>query len=150
MIAVDTDILVYYHRLDSPFQIKARVAIDRLIKSNQPWAIPWPCVSEFLVTVSPQRPYNPPSTMEQCFKALDRWRKSSELRFIGEVPGFYEKFRKLASEQNPVGPEVENIRIAAICINHGVTEFWSADRDFSSFSDIKSINPLIIQNRPTD
>ncbi|MDF1751369.1 MAG: PIN domain-containing protein [Verrucomicrobiales bacterium] len=147
MIAVDTDILVYCHRLDSPYHVKALVALERLMKSGEPWAIPWPCVSEFITTVSPNRPYNPPSTMEQCFKAFDKWKKSSGLQFIGEGPGYFEKFWKLAAAQNPVGPEIEDIRIAAMCINHGVDEFWSADRDFSAFSSIKSTNPLIIPSR---
>lgn len=147
MIAVDTDILVYYHRVDSPYHIKAVVAIDRLIKNDQPWAIPWPCMAEFIQTVSPDRPYSPPSSMEQIFKAFDKWRKSSSLRFIGEMPGFYEKFRKLAAEQNPIGEEIETVRIAAICVNHGVEEFWSADRDFSGYTNIKCSNPLIIPHR---
>ncbi|MDF1815936.1 MAG: PIN domain-containing protein [Verrucomicrobiales bacterium] len=147
MIAVDTDILVYCHRMDSPHHIKALVAVERLVKRDEPWAIPWPCMIEFIDTVSRNRPYNPPSSIEQCFKAFDKWRKSSSLQFIGEGPGYYEKFRKLAASQNPVGDEIEDIRIAAICIHHGVDEFWSADRDFSSFSSIRCKDPLIIPNR---
>jgi predicted nucleic acid-binding protein len=147
MIAVDTDILVYCHRIDSPFHIKALVAMERLINSEESWAIPWPCVREFVATVTPNRPYNPASSIEQCFKAFDKWRKSSELQFIGEGPGYYEKFWKLAAAENPVGQEIDDIRIATICINHGVKEFWSGDRDFSSYSTIKCVNPLIIPNR---
>ena len=147
MIAVDTDILVYCHRLDSPYHIKALVAMERLIKSERNWAIPWPCVDEFISTVTPKRPYNPPSTVEQCFKAFDKWRKSSQLQFIGEGPGFYEKYRKLVAQRSPVGPEIGDIKIATLCVYHGVEEFWSGDRDFSSFSDIKCLNPLIIPNR---
>ena len=32
--------------------------------------------------------------------------------------------------------------IAALCLGHGVTEFWTADRDFSRFPDIPTRNPL--------
>jgi uncharacterized protein len=34
-------------------------------------------------------------------------------------------------------------RIAAICLQHGVREFWTVDRDFSRFSNFRTRNPLI-------
>ena len=34
-------------------------------------------------------------------------------------------------------------RIAAICIENGVTELWTADRDFSRFPQLKTRNPLV-------
>ena len=40
------------------------------------------------------------------------------------------------------GPKVHDARIAAICLQHGVTELWSADRDFSRFPALKVVNPL--------
>ena len=33
--------------------------------------------------------------------------------------------------------------IAAICLSHGVSELWTADRDFSRFPDLRVCNPLI-------
>jgi uncharacterized protein len=41
------------------------------------------------------------------------------------------------------GPRVHYARIAALCVYHGVTELWSADRDFGRFGDVKVRNPLI-------
>ena len=40
------------------------------------------------------------------------------------------------------GPVVQGTRIAALCLGHGVTEFWTADRDFSRFPDLPTRNPL--------
>ena len=34
-------------------------------------------------------------------------------------------------------------RIAALCLSHGVSELWSADRDFSRFATLKVSNPLV-------
>jgi hypothetical protein len=34
-------------------------------------------------------------------------------------------------------------RIAALCESHGVTELWSADRDFSRFAGLTVRNPLV-------
>lgn len=48
MIAVDTNILVYAHRKDSPFHGNAYESILELAEGRTPWAIPWPCIHEFL------------------------------------------------------------------------------------------------------
>ncbi len=39
---------------------------------------------------------------------------------------------------------VHDARIAAICLAHGVSELWTADRDFSRFPELKARNPLVI------
>jgi predicted nucleic acid-binding protein len=42
-----------------------------------------------------------------------------------------------------VGPLVHDARVAAICIQHGVTELLTADRDFGRFPALKTVNPLV-------
>jgi predicted nucleic acid-binding protein len=37
------------------------------------------------------------------------------------------------------GPKVHDARIAALCLDHGVSELWTVDRDFSRF-------PLVTRN----
>ena len=34
-------------------------------------------------------------------------------------------------------------RIAALCLQHGVRELWSADRDFGRFAALRVVNPLV-------
>jgi predicted nucleic acid-binding protein len=41
------------------------------------------------------------------------------------------------------GPQVHDARVAALCIQHGVRELWTADRDFSRFAGLTTVNPLI-------
>jgi predicted nucleic acid-binding protein len=52
VIAVDSNLLVYAHRRDSPFHEAAGDAIRGLAESPAPWAIPWPCIHEFLAIVA--------------------------------------------------------------------------------------------------
>ncbi len=40
MIAVDTNILVYAHRTDSPFHERARLTLESLAMGARAWAIP--------------------------------------------------------------------------------------------------------------
>ena len=59
MIAVDTNLLVYAHREDSPWHDAAYARIAELAESRAPWAIPWPCLHEFLAIVTHPRIYAP-------------------------------------------------------------------------------------------
>jgi predicted nucleic acid-binding protein len=55
MIAVDTNILVYTHREDSAHHVRAHRALERLAAAGSPWAVPWPCLHEFLAVVTHPR-----------------------------------------------------------------------------------------------
>ena len=61
MIAVDTNLLVYAHREESPWHDSAYEVIETLAQGPAPWAIPWPCLHEFLAIVTHPRIYEPPT-----------------------------------------------------------------------------------------
>ena len=60
MIAVDTNLLVYAHREDSPFHQRAAECITGLAEERASWAIPWPCLHEFFAIVTHPRIYAHP------------------------------------------------------------------------------------------
>jgi predicted nucleic acid-binding protein len=66
VIAVDTNIPVYAHRRDSSWHPAAAAVIRGLTESTAAWAVPWPCIHEFLAIVTHPRIYQPPSTLEQA------------------------------------------------------------------------------------
>jgi uncharacterized protein len=52
MIAVDSNLLIYAHKEGSPFHLAATEAVDFLRHQPAPWAVPWPCIHEFLAIVT--------------------------------------------------------------------------------------------------
>jgi predicted nucleic acid-binding protein len=44
------------------------------------------------------------------------------------------------------GGAVHDARIAACCLRHGVSELWTADRDFSRYPALRVRNPLVAVN----
>jgi predicted nucleic acid-binding protein len=52
VIAVDSNLLVFAHRRDSPWHQAARQRLTPLVEGDEPWAIPWPCLYEFFAIVS--------------------------------------------------------------------------------------------------
>ena len=143
MIAVDTNILVYAHRPDSPWHSVARSSVKELAENPAPWAILWPCVHEFLSTATHPRIYRPPSTPLQAIEQVEAWRESPSLALLGEGPDHWETLKRLVSAGRIAGGAVHDTRVAALCLQHGVTALWSADRDFSRFPDLKVVNPLL-------
>ena len=143
MIAIDTNILVYAHREDSPWHEMARDRVTELANSGSPWSITWSSVHEFLAIVTHPRIYDPPTPLAMALAAIQAWQASPGLRLLGEGPGYFEKLAAQVTAGMIRGPKIHDARIASICLHHKVKKLWSADRDFSSFPDLACENPLV-------
>ena len=143
MIAVDSNILVYSVRADSPWHDAALSCIRTLAEGPAPWAIAWPCIHEFIAVVTHPRIYKPPTPLNDAILQVDYWMESPTLRLIGEGPGYWDHLKGLLVAGKTAGPLVHDARMAAVCRNHGVRQFWTADRDYSRFEGIRTRNPLL-------
>ena len=64
------------------------------------------------------------------------------------ICGMYEAARHtrsaaVASPARTQSGAIHDARIAALCLHHGVTQLWSADRDFTRFPALAVRNPLL-------
>lgn len=143
MIAVDTNLLVYAHREDSPFHDRALVRVSELAGSASAWAIPWPCLHEFYAVVTHPRVYNPPTTPSQAMAQIEAWLESPSLVLLTESPAHWSALKDLLARARVRGPVVHDARVAALCLQHGVKTLWSADRDFARFAPLHAVNPLV-------
>ena len=71
MIAVDTNLLVYSHRSDSPFHQPAKELIEILRSQPASWAIPWPCIHEFVGIVTHPKIFKIPTPLNANFAYVD-------------------------------------------------------------------------------
>ncbi len=143
MIAVDTNVLVYAHREDSPWHERADAQVTALAEGAAAWAIAWPCVHEFLAIVTHPRIFNPPTPLAKAIDQVAAWMESPSLVLLHETGMYWTGLRDLLTASKAAGPRVHDARVAAICIEHGVAQLWTADRDFSRFSGLKTSNPLV-------
>lgn len=142
MIAVDTNILVYAHREDSPFHAAAALRVAALAEASAPWAIPWPCLHEFFAIVTHPRIYNPPTPPAVALDQVDAWLEAPSLVLLAEAEQYWTELRALVVAGRVAGARIHDARIAALCRQHGVRELWSADRDFSRFGELAVVNPM--------
>lgn len=143
MIAVDTNILIYSHRIESPWHATAKSCIAALSGGLSRWAVPWPCIHEFLGIVTHSRIYTVPTPMALAIEQVQAWCQSPSVTAIGETGVHLATFSAIVTAANLTGPKIHDAKIAAICLQHGVSELWTADRDFSRFPALKTRNPLI-------
>ena len=143
MIAVDTNVLMYATREDSPWYRVADQRLTELAESRAPWAIPWPCIHEYLSIVTHPRIFRPPTALKLALDQVDFWLESPSLQLIGETIGYWKELKLVLESSRITGPATHDARIFAICRLHGVRELWSADRDFSRFKGVRVVNPLI-------
>ena len=143
MIAVDTNVLVYSHREDSPWHEAAFAAVAGLAENRGAWAIPWPCIHEFLAIVTHPRIYTPPTPLPRALDQVDAWLESPSLVLLAEGPTHWSTLRAALSRSRTTGPRVHDARVAALCQAHGIRELWTADRDFSHFTSLRTRNPLV-------
>ena len=142
MIAIDSNLLVYAHREDSPWHEAAYARLAGVAEGRQTWAIPWPCLHEFLAIVTHPRIYDPPTPLDRAIDQVDAWLESPSLVLLAESEEHWTQLNSLLRAGRIAGPKVHDARVAAICLQHGASELWTIDRDFSRFPGLKVRNPL--------
>ncbi|MGH7267946.1 MAG: TA system VapC family ribonuclease toxin [Candidatus Rokuibacteriota bacterium] len=142
MIAVDTNLLVYAHREDSAWHEAAYARLAALAEGRVPWAIPWPCLHEFLAIATHPRIWTTPTPLEAALDQVDAWLEVPSLVLLSEGEGYWPVLRGALRAGRVTGPLVHDARIAALCRLHGVRELWTVDRDFGRFPDLAVRNPL--------
>ena len=143
MIAIDTNLLVYAHRQDSQFHEVAYSRIQKMAEGQSSWAIPWPCIHEFLAIVTHPRIYAPPTPLQRAIEQVEAWLESPTLVLLSEPENYWSYIKDLLQKGLITGPQVHDARIAALCRAYGVRELWTADRDFSRFPGTPIYNPLV-------
>jgi len=62
---------------------------------------------------------------------------------LAEGETYWPRLRDLFADGKISGPAVHDARIAALCLTHGVQALSTADRDFTRFPRLRTVNPLI-------
>lgn len=142
MKAIDTNVLVYSEIVSSSHHRTARRLLTELAEGQVPWAIPWPCVYEFLRVVTHPRVFSPPVPLAIALHDLNQILASPTLVLLSETVRHAEVMAGVVRESGVTGNLVHDAHIAALCIEHGVSELFTGDRDFSRFP-VRVANPFV-------
>lgn len=142
MKAIDTNVLVYAEIVSSPRHKKARTLVTQLAEGALPWAIPWPCIYEFLRVATHPRVFHPPVPLQLVLSDLEAILASPSLVLLSETPRHFEVMEAVVKTSGVTGNLIHDAHIAALCLEHGVTELLTGDRDFARFPGLNISDPF--------
>jgi toxin-antitoxin system PIN domain toxin len=142
MKAIDTNILVYAEIRNSPHHSRAHKLLTELAQGSTPWAIPWPCAYEFLRIITHPKVYHPPVSAPVALQDLTSILASPSVSMLGETSTHTPMLERVMRQAGAIGNLIHDAHIVALCLEHGVTELITADRDFTRFSGLKISNPF--------
>lgn len=136
MIAVDTNVLIYAHRSETRLHDEALKTLTALAESDVPWALPVFCLAEFVRVVTHLRVFTPPTKLAIALEFLDGLLDSPSLRLLLPSNRYPGAFRAACEAGQVRGNLAFDAQIAASCLEHGVRDLITADRDFARFADL--------------
>lgn len=143
MIALDTNILVYARRAELPHHAEARALVTRLAMGGTPWALPWPCLYEYIKVITNPHAFRPPNTLAEAIADVESLAASPSVVLLGDGPTHLAHLRRAAADGQPLGSQIHDAHVVALALEHGVTELLSADRDFRRFRSIAVRDPFV-------
>jgi len=142
VIALDTNVLVAARREGLAHHAQARRLLARLASGQDPWALPWPCVYEFLRVVTHRRVFRPLTPLARAVEDVVHLLAAPSLVMLGEGTAHAAHLERQVLAGEATGNLACDAHIAALCIEHGVTELWTLDRGFARFPGLKIANPF--------
>jgi toxin-antitoxin system PIN domain toxin len=142
VIALDSNILVYARRQESVHHNAALKLLKGLAEGDDPWALPWPCVYEFLRVVTHPRVFDPPTDVDAALKDIQSLLQSPSLVLLGEGPAHPAHMSHMIESGKAAGNLAHDAHIAALALEHGVSELWTTDRDFTRFPGLCTRDPF--------
>jgi len=98
VIAIDTNIIVYARRAELPHHRAARALLAQLAHGATPWAIPWPCLYEYIKVVTNPHLFRPPDTLADALADVESLVASPSVVLLGHGPEHVRHLRRAADD----------------------------------------------------
>lgn len=143
MFVVDTNVLVYAARSDSPFHPACREAVERWRLQEGAWFVTWSIVYEFLRNLTHRRASPRPWTLGGAWSFIEALLASPGFKVLAATPRHAdvaaEVFRALPDLS---GKRLHDAHIAILMREHGIRRIYTRDTDFFRFPFVEPVDPL--------
>jgi hypothetical protein len=141
MVLIDTNILVYAHRTDSPNHSAYHLWLKNQINSEQAFGMSEMVLSAFLRIVTHPNIFRFPTSLESAMHFVSDLRGRPNCVIMAPGPRHWEIFEHLCRETGAMGNLIPDAYQAALAIESG-SEWITADRDFHRFPTLRWRHPL--------
>ena len=142
MILIDANLLLYASDERSPHHTSARTWLERTLSGPEPAALSWTVILAFLRLATDRRVFQRPLSILQATEIISNWLEDRRLVLLEPGERHWDILRLALINGQASGKLVMDAHLAALAIEHGAT-LASADRDFTRFSGLDLLNPLI-------
>ena len=142
MIAVDTNLLVFAHRSQTPEHKEAKAAIEKASLSSEGWGWTLTNLLEFWSIVTHPAAPPRPSTPAEASAFLQALVRDADAKIWLPNEGFDRRLIQLASRLRVSGPRIFDLTIALTAFEAGAREIWTHDLRFQSIPGLRTVFPL--------
>ena len=142
MIAIDTNLLVYAHRSQTPEHAAACKAIERAAAAPQGWGTTLTNLLEFWSIVTHASASGRPSTPREAAAFFESLVREGNARLWLPSAGFVQRLTQLAVELKVSGARVFDLAIALTAVEGGAGEIWTHDERFVTMPGLAVKHPL--------
>ena len=140
MLFPEVTILVYAHRKDSSHHTHSLEWLEKLINSDEAFAMSELVLSGFLRIVTHPKIFNPPSSLLEALTFIDQIRNQANCVIVSPQDRHWGIFIQLCKKANAKGNLIPDAYHAALAIETG-SEWITTDRDFSRFPGLRWSTP---------
>jgi len=141
-VALDTDVLVTVFREDGASGNALRAVLARRSAAGTRFAVPVFCIGEFWRVATDRRAMKPVPPVRAL--AWTDGLLSHGTTLLTPGPKYWPILKTLLATVLPLGTDVLDSQIAALCQEHEAEEIWTFDRAFVPHSQLRVVNPLAL------
>lgn len=140
---IDTNVLLYGVNADTPEHGAARMFLERIGTTLEPWYVTDGILYEFLRVSTHPRVFPTPLTWREAFAFLRPLVDADTVHVLQSGAGHWACLEDLLARLvHPSGNLFFDIRTVALMREHGIRRIYTTDTDFLQFDDIEPVNPL--------
>ena len=147
MIAIDTNLLVYAHRSQTPEHAAARAALERAASDPDGWGTTLTNVLEFWSIVTHPAATGRPSTPAQALRFFAGLTAGGLADIWVPGAGFADRLMRVARDLGVKGVRVFDLAVALTAFEAGASEVWTHDLHFRSVPGLRVVFPLLEKRR---
>lgn len=145
MILIDANLLLYAYDQKSPHHEASRTWLEATLAGPEFVRFAWLTLWAFVRIGTNPRVFVRPLSTSEAETAISHWLAQPTAGVLEPGERHWAILRKLVDEGQAIGPLVMDAALAAIALEHGAT-LCTTDRDFSRFTGLKWLNPLVSGN----
>ena len=139
---VDVNVLLYAYNTGAPEHHSARKWLEQLMTGPDLVGLCWQTIMGFIRIGTNHRALLNPFSLKEVCEIVDDWLGQESVVMLAPGSRHWSIVSGFLVKGQARGPLAMDAHLAALAMEHGAT-LCTTDQDFSRFSGLKTLNPLV-------